>query len=52
MKQLEMPFKNDADHPAEILVMNDEQKQQLLALMAQAISMVLKPQLGDDDGPS
>ncbi len=52
MKQVEMPFDNDADNPAETILMNDEQKHQLIALMAQAISTVLKPQTGDDDEPA
>ncbi|MFT5115343.1 MAG: hypothetical protein ACI8P9_004691 [Parasphingorhabdus sp.] len=29
--------------------MNDEQKHQLIALMAQAIRTLLKPQMGDED---
>ncbi len=52
MKQVEMPFDNDADNPAEPILMNDEQKHRLIALMAQAIGTVLKPQPGDDDEPS
>ncbi len=51
MKQVEMPFENNADDPAETISMNDEQKHQLIALMAQAISAVLKPQMGDNDEP-
>ena len=49
MKQVEMPFDNDADNPAETILMNDEQNHQLIAFMAQAISTVLIPQMGDDD---
>jgi len=52
VKQVEMPFDNDADHPAETILMNDEQKHPLIALMAQAISTVLIPQMGDDDEPA
>ena len=52
MKQVEMPFDNDAKNPAEMILMNDEQKYQLIVLMAQAISTVLKPQTGDDDEPA
>ena len=52
MKQVEMPFDNDADNPAETILMHDEQKYQLIALMAQAISTVLIPQMGDDDEPA
>ncbi len=52
MKQVEMPFDNDADNPAEAILMNDEQKHQLIALMAQAISTVSIPQMGDDDEPA
>ncbi len=49
MKQVEMPFDNDADNPAETILMNNEKKYQLIALMAQAIITVLKPGMGDND---
>ena len=52
MKQIEMPFDNDADNPAEMILMNDEQKHQLIALMAQAISTMLKPYPGDENEPA
>ena len=52
MKQVEMPFDNDAENPAETILMNDEQKHRLIALMVQAISTALKPQTGDDDEPA
>ncbi len=52
MKQVEMPFQNDEDNAAEKRLKNDEQKQQLIVLMARAISTVLKPHLEDDDDPS
>jgi len=47
-----MPFEDDADNQAETILMNDEQKHQLISLMAQAISTALKPQTGDDDEPA
>ncbi|MCP4944815.1 MAG: hypothetical protein GY924_22925 [Planctomycetaceae bacterium] len=47
-----MPFDNDADNPAEAILMNDEQKHRLIALMAQALSTVLNPYPGDDDEPA
>jgi len=49
VKQVEMPFDNDADNPAEPILMSDEQIHRLIALMVQAISTALKPQTGDDD---
>ncbi len=49
MKQVEMPFQNDADNPGEMPLMNDEQKQQLVVLMAHTISTVFEPHQGDDD---
>jgi len=52
VKQVEMPFQNDVDNPVEIPLMNDEQKQQLVVLMAHAISTVFEPHLGEDDDPS
>ncbi len=52
MKQVEMPFENHADHPAERILINDEQKHQLIALMAQAIRTLLKPQRGGNDEPA
>ncbi len=52
MKQVQIPFENDTDPLIVVPVMSEQQRQQLIELMAQAISTVLQPHLGDDDDPS